>query len=264
MPGSKIFIGTPCYGGMITADYFKSCLRLVNEAPKHNIQLQFGTIGNESLITRARNTLVQLFMDDPGKYTHLLFIDADIGFSEKSVFRMLDLDEDVVAGVYPRKAIDWRKVKRRVIDNPNIDLDELHAASLEYNLSVKNPERIEVKKGFIEVIDGATGFMLIKRQVFEKMAKAYPELKFKSDQHLNQPHDKRFDYHDTSDWNYAFFDTMIEPETKRYLSEDYSFCRLWQKIGGKIYADILSGMTHFGNYPFKGNVATQFLPQNNK
>ena len=255
---TKIFIGTPCYGGMITADYFKSCLRLVNEAPKQNIQLQFGTIGNESLITRARNTLVQLFMDDPGNYTHLLFIDADIGFSEKSVFRMLDLDEDVVTGIYPRKAIDWRKVKRRVIDKPDIDLDELHAASLEYNLTVKNPERIEVKKGFIEAIDGATGFMLIKRQVFEKMAKAYPDLKFKSDQHLNQPHDTKFSYHDTSDWNYAFFDTMVEPNTKRYLSEDYAFCRLWQKIGGKIYADIISGMTHMGNYSFKGNVATQF------
>ena len=230
---TKIFIGTPCYGGMITADYFKSCLRLVNEAPKQNIQLQFGTIGNESLITRARNTLVQLFMDDPGNYTHLLFIDADIGFSEKSVFRMLDLDE-------------------------------LHAASLEYNLTVKNPERIEVKKGFIEAIDGATGFMLIKRQVFEKMAKAYPDLKFKSDQHLNQPHDTKFSYHDTSDWNYAFFDTMIEPETKRYLSEDYAFCRLWQKIGGRVYADVVSGLNHHGTYVFKGNVGTQFLPQNKK
>ena len=230
---TKIFIGTPCYGGMITADYFKSCLRLVNEAPKHDIALQFGTVGNESLVTRARNTLVQLFMDDPGNYTHLLFIDADIGVSEKTVFRM-------------------------------VDIDELHAASLEYNINVKTPDRIEVKKGFIEVLDGATGFMLIKRQVFEKMAKAYPELKFKSDQHLNQPHDTQFNYHDTSDWNYAFFDTMIEPETKRYLSEDYAFCRLWQKIGGSVYADVVSGLNHHGTYVFKGNVGTQFLPENKK
>jgi hypothetical protein len=203
-------------------------------------------------------------MDDPGNYTHLLFIDADIGFSEKSIFRMLDFDKDVVAGIYPRKAIDWRKVKKRVIEKPDIDLDELHAASLEYNLNVKNPERIEVKSGFIEAIDGATGFMLIKRQVFEKMAKSYPELKFKSDQHLNQPHDTQFNYHDNSDWNYAFFDTMIEPETKRYLSEDYAFCRLWQKIGGSVYADVISGLNHHGTYVFKGNVGTQFLPENKK
>ena len=91
---TKIFIGTPCYGGMITADYFKSCLQLTALAAIKKIELQFGTIGNESLITRARNTLVQLFMD--GDYTHLLFIDADIAFNPESVFRMLELDEDVV------------------------------------------------------------------------------------------------------------------------------------------------------------------------
>ncbi len=259
----KIFIGTPCYGGMITADYFKSCLQLTALAATKKIEIQFGTIGNESLVTRARNTLVQLFMDEK-KYSHLLFIDADIAFNPEIVFRMLDLDKEVVTGVYPRKTIDWRKVKKRILDNNDITIPELHAASLEYNLNVKNPEKIEVKNGFIEVLDGATGFMLIKRQVFEKMAKAYPDLKFKSDQHLNDPHDKTFNYHDTSDWNYAFFDTMIDPESKRYLSEDYAFCRLWQKIGGKVYADITSGMTHYGNYAFKGNVATQFLPQTKK
>ena len=252
----KIFIGTPCYGGMITADYFKSCMQLVALAASKKIELQFGTIGNESLITRARNTLVQLFMD--GDYTHLLFIDADLAFNPESVIRMIEFNKDVVTGVYPRKTIDWIKVKKRLKENPNMSEDELLAASLQYNLNVKNPDRIEMQKGFIEVMDGATGFMLIKRNVFERMATAYPELKFIPDQHINQSHDKEFDYHQTSNWNYTFFDTTIEPETKRYLSEDYAFCRLWQNMGGKIYADIMSGMTHYGNYAFRGNVATQF------
>ena len=263
MPGSKIFIGTPCYGGMISVNYFESCLRLMSECSLNKVGLQFGTIGNESLVTRARNTLVQLFMDH-SEYTHLLFIDADIGFSERTVMRMLELDEEVVTGVYPRKTIDWTKVIRKVKENPDINENELLASSLQYNLNVKNSQHVEVKKGFIEVLDGATGFMLIKRQVFEKMAKAYPELQFKSDQHLNDSHDKTFDYHDDSNWNYTFFDTMIEPKTKRYLSEDYAFCRLWQKIGGTVYADITSGLTHYGTYAFKGNVGTQFLPPKKK
>ena len=93
---------------MLTADYFKSCLQLTALAATKKVELQFGTIGNESLVTRARNTLVQLFMDDE-QYTHLLFIDADLAFNPESVFRMLDLDEDVVTGVYPRKVIDWTK-----------------------------------------------------------------------------------------------------------------------------------------------------------
>ena len=220
----KIFIGTPCYGGMITADYFKSCMQLVALAASKKIELQFATIGNESLITRARNTIVQLFMDHD--YTHLMFIDADLAFNPESVIRMIEFDKDVVTGVYPRKTIDWIKVKKRLKENPNISEDELLAASLQYNLNVKNPDRIEVQKGFIEVMDGATGFMLIKRNVFERMAAVYPDLKFKPDQHINQSHDKEFDYHKTSDWNYTFFDTMIEPQTKRYLSEDLSLIHI--------------------------------------
>tara|TARA_R110000803_G_C11979387_1_gene320548 strand:- start:589 stop:1380 length:792 start_codon:yes stop_codon:yes gene_type:complete len=263
MQGSKIFVGTPCYGGMITVNYFESCLRLATVASANKVELQFATIGNESLVTRARNTLVQLFMDGPD-YTHLLFIDADIGFQAETVMRMLDLDKDIVTGVYPRKTIDWTKAIKKIKKNPDMKEDELLASSLQYNLNVKNPDRVEVKKGFIEVLDGATGFMLIKKNVFKKMALAYPELKFKSDQHLNDPHDTTFDYHDTSNWNYAFFDTMIEPETKRYLSEDYAFCRLWQKIGGTVFADIVSGLTHYGTYAFKGNVGTQFLPPEKK
>jgi len=252
----KIFIGTPCYGGMITADYFKSCMQLVALAASKKIELQFGTIGNESLITRARNTLVQLFMD--GDYTHLLFIDSDIAFNPEAVFRMLDYNKDVVTGIYPRKTIDWIKVKKKLKDNPNMSENELLASSLQYNLNVKDPNHILLEKGFIEVMDGPTGFMLIKRDVFVRMAEVYPQLKFVPDQHINQSHDKEFEYHQTSDWNYTFFDTMIEPQTKRYLSEDYAFCRLWQNMGGKIYADIKSGMTHYGNYAFKGNVGTQF------
>ncbi|MDB9844625.1 hypothetical protein OAC44_00780, partial [bacterium] len=137
----KIFIGTPCYGNMLTADYFKSCLQLTALAASKKIEIQFGTIGNESLVTRARNTLVQLFMDD-AQYTHLLFIDADLAFNSESVFRMLDLDEDVVTGVYPRKVIDWTKAIKKVKEKPNISEDELHAASLQYNLNVKDPKNI--------------------------------------------------------------------------------------------------------------------------
>ena len=99
----KVFVGTPCYGGLITTEYFKSCMQLVALAASSKIELQFATIGNESLITRARNTLVQLFMD--GDYTHLLFIDADLAFNPESVIRMLEYDKDVVTGIYPRKIL---------------------------------------------------------------------------------------------------------------------------------------------------------------
>lgn len=102
-------------------------MQLVALCASKQIELQFATIGNESLITRARNTLVQLFMD--GDYTHLLFIDADLAFNPESVLRMVDFNKDVVTGVYPRKTIDWTKVKNKVIDDPEISEDELLATS---------------------------------------------------------------------------------------------------------------------------------------
>ena len=61
-----------------------------------------------------------------------------------------------------------------------------------------------------------------------------------------------------------FFDCIIDEKSNRYLSEDYAFCRLWQKIGGSVYADVVSGLNHHGTYVFRGNVGTQFLPQNKK
>ena len=167
---TKLFIGTPSYGGLITADYFKSCLQFAALAATKKVELQFGTIGNESLITRARNTLVQLFMD--GDYTHLMFIDADISFDPESIFRMLDLDKEVVTGVYPRKTIDWTKTIRRVKDNHDISEDELHSAYLQYNSNVTNPDKDKAEKGLIEGLDELSGEMSIKKNTLEKVAKA--------------------------------------------------------------------------------------------
>jgi hypothetical protein len=108
-----------------------------------------------------------------------------------------------------------------------------------------------MKAGFVEVLDAATGFMCIKKEVFYKMMKAYPNLKYTSDQIINT---ERF----TSKNTYAFFDCIIDEKSNRYLSEDYAFCRMWQKIGGKIYADLLSPLTHWGNYAFKGYAWSKF------
>ena len=160
----KIFIATPMYGGMCLGQYCKSTADLAMLAANYQMTIQFFYLYNESLITRARKYLVDEFLRS--ECTHMMFIDADIGFNPQTIIRMLELDKDVVTGVYPRKTFDWRKIKKRVKDNKDISEDELHAASLQYNLNVKNPERVEVKNGFIELLDGATGFKFSKKHVF--------------------------------------------------------------------------------------------------
>ena len=119
-----------------------------------------------------------------------------------------------------------------------------------YVLNFANKGEINIQKGFAEVLDAATGFMLIKRECLLKMKEAYPDLKYKTDQIINN---KEFDSENT----YLFFDTMKDDDG-RYLSEDYAFSRRWQKIGGKIYADIGSKITHFGSYRYSGELWKHF------
>ena len=258
MSTPTVFIGTPCYSGLLTTSYFQSCAGLMNEAGQRNTKLIFSTLCNESLITRARNTLVQLFMDHPANPTHLLFIDADIGFAPSAVWRLLDYNEEVACSIYPRKGIDWLRIRDRASAQPDIPLQELHAYGLNYNFAVEDPKKVQVDNGFIEVREGGTGFMLIKREAIEKMKQGYPELQFHAGLRLGQAHPAEPETRQDSDNNYAFFDTMIDPDTNAYLSEDYAFCQRWRKIGGTVYADIASTFTHSGTYAFTGNVGAHF------
>jgi hypothetical protein len=240
----ELFVGTPCYGGMLTEDYLHGILQLQNFCLENKIGLNVQTLGQESLVTRARNTLVANFLDNE-KFTHLLFIDADIGFSPDNLKRYFEYDKDVICAPYPMKLISWKLLPQLIKDGKDYQ-NLCHP----YVLNFANKGEIKVDKGFAEVLDAATGFMLIKRECLIKMKEAYQDLKYVSDQILNG---KEFNSENT----YLFFDTMKD-EDGRYLSEDYAFSRRWQKIGGKIYADIGSNLSHTGQYRFSGKLWKHF------
>ena len=243
-PKVNLFVATPCYGSMLTEDYFHSILDLQNFCRQEEIGLNVQTLGQESLVTRARNTLVANFLDNES-FTHLLFIDADIGFDAKSLKRFLEYDKDVMCAPYPMKLISWDMIPK-LIEEKKDYRNLCHP----YVLNFSNKGEINVEKGFAEVLDAATGFMLIKRECLLKMKEEYPDLRYKTDQIINN---KEFESENT----YLFFDTMKDDD-ERYLSEDYAFSRRWQKIGGKIYADIGSKITHFGSYRYTGELWKHF------
>ena len=87
--------------------------------------------------------------------------------------------------------------------------------------------------------------MCIQREVIQKMFDEHPELKYANDINVDQKFEKHM---------YALFDTMIDPESRRYLSEDYTFCRLWQQMGGEVYLDPRTALNHVGHYTFRGNI----------
>jgi len=231
---TKLFLSTPCYGGQCLEAYAASLVELSEECRVRGIQLSLDTTENESLIPRARNVSLGRFMQKSDA-EYFLFIDADVHFSAKSVMRLLDSGHDFAVACYPKKVILWEQLEGAVKAD-----DDRNPAMLTSSLVLNfKTNRSQVINGFVEVLDGPTGFMLFKRSVIEQMQEKYPELLCKND-HQNR---------DFEDY-YALFDCMIDPVSKRYLSEDYAFCRRWQQMDGKIWADTTTTLGHVGNLGF--------------
>ena len=249
----SIFVATPMYGGMNHGLYAKACLDLQALCIQYGVNIKFSFLFNESLITRARNYLVDEFLHR-SECTHLLFLDADIHFDPKDVIALLALDKDVIGGPYPKKAIKWKSVKRAIEKNPDIDPQTLEKVTGDYVFNpVKGTAQFTVTEP-LEVMEIGTGFMLVNRDVFSKMEKAYPMIRYKPD-HVGQAN------FDGSRYIQAFFDTVIDSAdsitgggSDRYLSEDYMFCQMWRKIEGKIFLCPWMRTDHIGTYHFKGDM----------
>jgi hypothetical protein len=238
-----LFVATPCFGGLVTTNYMMSIVKLMQYADQHSFSISLNLLARDSLITRARNTLVAHFMSMP-QATHLMFIDSDIGFEPELVHRMLQFDEDVVGGMYPAKALCWAPEDKIVQREPP------QTATLNYVGQFCRGEELERRGPFATGVYAATGFMMIKRRVFERLIEAHPELAYSSD-HVYTPVKTERQYH-------ALFECRIDPETREYLSEDFGFCRLWRALGGKIWLDVEGELVHTGAHDFAGNPALRY------
>ena len=249
---NKVFVATPMYGGMAHGLYIKSCLDLQTTMAKYGIETKFSFLFNESLITRARNYLVDEFLRSD--FTHLLFIDSDIHYNPQDVIAMLALDKDVIGGPYPKKSINWGNVAQAARNHPNMEPRELENLVGEYVFNVvKGTKQFQVTDP-LEVLEIGTGYMMVKRHVFDKMKDAYPMIHYKPD-HVGQAN------FDGTRYIHAFFDTVIDTKdsitgggSDRYLSEDYMFCQMWRKIGGEIWLCPWMKTQHIGTYAFTGNM----------
>jgi hypothetical protein len=244
----QLVIATPCFGGQISTVYASSLFALQVALQKlSNVNLKVHLRDGDALITRARANLVTLFLDDPSA-THLLFVDADIGFKPEQVFRMIESGADMVAGCYPIKQVNWDKAKRVMqAGHPNPA-----SASLDYVLELDNPDEVKVINGFARVRYAGTGFLMIRRHVLEQMC-AHPDyapLQFFREHSL--------DALAGSPNRFALFECLIDPATGTYLSEDFAFCKRWTDIGGEIWVDLESRLDHVGPSVFRGDIASQF------
>jgi len=250
----KLFVATPMYGGACAGMFTKSMCDLTAMCTHYGIELRSFFLFNESLITRARNYCVDEFLRSG--FDNLMFIDSDIGFDPNDVIALhaLQTNEspyDVISGPYPKKCITWEKIKMAVDkgmadENPN-NLENF-VGDFVFNPIIDNGvTEIKISEP-AQVGETGTGFMMIRRETFEKYDKAYPGQLYKPD-HV------RTEHFDGSREIMAYFDCIIDPETKRYLSEDYMFCYNVRKMGGTVWLCPWMRMTHVGTYLFNGSLS---------
>jgi hypothetical protein len=251
MSQPMIFIATPCFGGMVSQSYMLSVLRLMNYAKTAGFDVALSLVGYDALISRVRSTLVAAFLDNT-KATHLLFVDADISFEPQQVERLLRFDKDFCGALYPLKSMDWDRIAERCVAGG----ESVQQAALSY-VGLFCPEGARKQEGDLATaIYAGGGFQFIRRNVIERMIAAYSETHFQH-VHCLPMSGLRSDAVQSGNL-FALFDCIIDPESGAYLSEDYSFCRRWRQIGGEIWLDCASKLTHSGAYEFVGDHASRF------
>jgi len=233
----------PCYDRQITEPFFMSTIKAAMAFKEYGMKFGISTI-SDSLISRARNQLVAKFMANP-MFTHLLFIDVDLGYNYEDILKMLWHDKEIMTGAYPIKEILWDKVVH--LAKNDFDKDKIAEKSTRFvvNPATKGDNKIRMENGALSIYDAGTGFMLIKRSAFEKLFEAYPELKYVDDTGALKGPER--------DYSYALFNSYVD-EDGRFLSEDYGFGRYWQKIGGEVWVDPSIELTHLGRFEYKGRL----------
>jgi hypothetical protein len=251
----KLHIAIPAFGAMMSTHCVRSLLDLRAALWTRGIDHDVDFIVHESLIPRARNLLAAMSLEDP-VCTHTLFIDADIKFRFEDVLAMLDADRDIVCGAYPAKAINMDELLFAVREEHPDPLR--YATRMVVNILPPPPGQtsmdIKVVKGCVPIGEGATGFMMIKRQVFERMIAAYPETMYYSDQAADAK--GTADHRGQQLW--ALFDCAVRG--KRYVSEDYLFCQRWREIGGEVHLYLAAQLGHVGQHIYTGDVYKTFVP----
>jgi len=248
-PKIKLFVATPVHSEC-SIHYTQSLLELQKECWRKKIGVRFHLM-KSSLVTQGRNMCVSAFLESDS--THLLFIDSDISFNAGAAERLVACDKDIISIPYPLKDMNWDKALKLFEEGKLKTAQDIrNKAFYRYPMKVPDNNAIKIKNGIIEVTHSPTGFMMIKREVFDKMIEKYPHLRIDQDQVINGKNERL-----PHMWN--FFDTQFDQEKHTYLGEDFAFCKRWKDIGGKCYAWIFDYITHVGEHQYTGRFADELI-----
>jgi hypothetical protein len=248
-----VYILTPCFASLCYVNYVSCLMNTISLFRAHGIELFVEFCRNDSLVSRARNNLVARAMSNP-KMTHMIFIDNDITWDPLDILKLVVSEKPIIGGIYPLKNYNWNKLtgtnavsemieKKKASQFSSLIDDE---SMIQYNLLKYNVNylstTLNIEKNMTKVKHIATGFMMIQRNVIEKMSASFPSTKYVDDVHFLKDHENEFAY--------ALFDCGVEEG--HYFSEDWLFCHRWTKMGGSIWADISINLTHTGIEDYRG------------
>jgi len=263
----KLYILTPCFGGTCYINYMTCLINTITLFRQLQFPIQIEFCKNDSLVPRARNNLVARAMNDP-LMTHIIFIDNDITWDPIDILKLILSEKEIVGGIYPLKNYDWSKllvdpknpynsnIVQGWIDKKNqsqlrdliSDEKMIQNNLLTYNVNYLG-KLLQIENNLAKVKHVATGFMMIKRDVFNKMAKSFPSTKYVDDVNFLKPEENEFAY--------ALFDCGVEEG--HYFSEDWLFCHRWTKMGNEIWMDVSINLTHIGIEEYSGSYVSSII-----
>lgn len=246
----SIAVATPSLRETFSGYYVK-CTREFHELCfKNDIHVEFLLEGRISIVSHARNRLVQRFLLETN-CSHLLFIDDDIGFNADHLMQMLNFSNlPVVGALYPQRSIDWEKVKEIVLSIGHIPSEDIATCAASYRNNVgwlgaaPDIKTISSPAPF-RVSFVATGLMLISRSCLETIIKNQTIFTYDFEvQNNSEIRTHKF---------WEFFRSHVDSNGV-FLGEDAYFCRLIQDSGFPIHAYgaihvVHSGITDYFGYP---------------
>ena len=258
----KVCILTPCFASLCYVNYVNCLLKTTEVFRSYNIPLRIEFCKNDSLVSRARNNLIARAIYDK-EITHIIFIDNDIAWNPVDIIKLMLSNKPLVGGLYPIKKYHWDRIAKKEenvvkkwIDAKNksflkdIINDEtiIQHNLLRYNINYLD-NQLSIENNLCKVKHLATGFMMIHRETIEKMFKAFPSTKYTDDVGFLEGNE--------NDYAYALFDCSVE--YGHYLSEDWTFCERWNRMGGEIFVDVTINLVHTGIEDFNGNFLSSIV-----
>jgi len=262
-----VHILTPCFGSVCFVNYVHCLINTMDVFRKYGIGLSIDFCKNDSLVSRARNNLVARAMNNDAM-THIMFIDNDITWDPIDILKLLIANKHLVGGIYPLKNYNWGNLlhDKKHPNSDNVVADWIKSKNksqfkdiitdenmiqykvLSYNVNYLN-NVIQVENNLTKVKHLATGFMMIKRVVIEKLSKAFPSTKYTDDVSFLKPEENKYAY--------ALFDCGVEDD--HYYSEDWMFCHRWTKCGGSVFIDVTVNLTHTGIEDYRGSLIASLI-----